>query len=64
MRAIRKVNSGELLTKQTMREKKLIIYKNMYILKVLIYVITTGIEAVVASGNKSLYACVKEVCHL
>jgi hypothetical protein len=61
-RAIRKVTSGELLTKQAMR-KNVIIYRNMYILKLLLNVVTAGIDALV-SENKVLYACVKEVCHL
>jgi hypothetical protein len=30
----------------------------------LLNVATAGFEALVASGNKFLYACVKEVCHL
>jgi hypothetical protein len=38
--------------------------KNMYILKLLLNVVPAGIEALVISGNKFLYACVKEVCHL
>jgi hypothetical protein len=50
----------ELLTKQ--REKK-IIYKK-YILKLLLNTVTAGIEAFVTLGNKFLYACVIEVCHL
>jgi hypothetical protein len=37
--------------------------KNMYILKLLLNVVTAGIEALVL-GNKFLYACVKEVCRL
>jgi hypothetical protein len=63
MRAIWKVTSGELLTKQAMR-KKILYTKNMYILKLLLNVITTGIEAPVMSGYKFLYACVKKVCCL
>jgi hypothetical protein len=35
----------------------------MHILKPLLNVVTGGIEASV-TGNKSVYACVKEVCHL
>jgi hypothetical protein len=34
----------------------------MYILKLLLSIVTAGIEALVISGNKFLYACVKEVC--
>jgi hypothetical protein len=37
--------------------------KNMYILKLLPNVVTDGNEAFL-SGNKLLYACVKEVCRL
>jgi hypothetical protein len=58
MRTIHKVTSGELLTKQTTRKKQ----KNTYMLKLLLDVVTAGIEALV-SGNKFLYACGK-VCHL
>jgi hypothetical protein len=62
-RAIRKVTSGELLTKQA--TKKMLLYtKNMYILKLPLNSITAGIEAFVISGNKFLYGCVKEVCRL
>jgi hypothetical protein len=62
-RAIRRITSGELLTKQTMR-KILLNTKNMYILNLFLKVFITGIEAIVVSGNKFLYACVKEVCLL
>jgi hypothetical protein len=58
---IRKVSSGELLTKQAMR-KELLYIKNTYILKLLLNVVTIGSELLVESGNKFLYACVKEVC--
>jgi hypothetical protein len=34
----------------------------MHILKLLFSVITTGFEALVFTGNKFLYASVKEVC--
>jgi hypothetical protein len=57
MRVIRRVTSGVLLTKRAKR-------KNTFILKLLLNVVTSGIEALVASGNKFLYACVKEVCRL
>jgi hypothetical protein len=36
----------------------------MYILKLLLSVVTMGTEALAISGNKFLYACAKEVCHL
>jgi hypothetical protein len=36
----------------------------MYILELLLSIVTTGIEVLVISGNKFLYACVKEVCRL
>jgi hypothetical protein len=61
MRAIWKVTSSELLTKQAMR-KKLLYIKNTYILKLLLNKVTAEMEALVALGNKFLYACVKEVC--
>jgi hypothetical protein len=38
--------------------------KNMYMLKLLLNIVTAGIEALVVLGNKFLYACVKEVCLL
>jgi hypothetical protein len=67
MRAIRKVTSSDLLTKQAMEKKKNNLYyiqKNMYILALLLSVVTARIEAVVVCGNKFLYGCVKEVCCL
>jgi hypothetical protein len=36
----------------------------MYILKLLLNVVTTEIEALLVLGSKVLYACVKEICHL
>jgi hypothetical protein len=36
----------------------------MYLLKLLLNTVTAGTEALVVSGNKFLYACVKEICHL
>jgi hypothetical protein len=36
----------------------------MYILKLLFNIVTAGIEARIVSGNKFIYACVKEVCCL
>jgi hypothetical protein len=42
---------------------KYYIQKNTYILKLLLNSVTAGIDAHV-SGNKVLYACVKEVCRL
>jgi hypothetical protein len=63
MRAIHKVTSSELLTKQAMR-KMFIICKNMYILKLLLRFVTVGIDALVISGNKFWYTCVKEACRL
>jgi hypothetical protein len=53
-RAIRKVTSGELLTKQIMINK----------IKLLLNVIAAGIEALVLSENKFIYARVKEVYRL
>jgi hypothetical protein len=63
MKAIWKVTSSELLTKQAMR-KKLLCTKNMYILELFLSIVTARIQALVISGNKFLYACVKEGCHL
>jgi hypothetical protein len=54
--------SYELLTKQEMR-KNFLYTKNICILKLILNVVTAGIEALV-SGNKFLYACVKEICRL
>jgi hypothetical protein len=36
--------------------------KDIYILKLCLNIVTTRTEAPVTSGNKFLYACVKEVC--
>jgi hypothetical protein len=46
--------------------KKLLYTKNTYIrlFKLLLNLVTFGIEALVLSRNKFLYACVKEVCRL
>jgi hypothetical protein len=63
-RAIRKVTSGDLLTKQAMRSKCYYVQKNTYIFKLLLYIVTAGIEALVISGNTFLYAFVKEACVL
>jgi hypothetical protein len=63
MRAVQKVISSDMLTKQAMR-KKILYTKNTYVLKQLLNMVTSGIEALVIWGNKFLYACVKEVCHL
>jgi hypothetical protein len=38
--------------------------KNTYILILLLNVVAPGIEALIISGNKLLYACVEEVCEL
>jgi hypothetical protein len=51
-RAIRKLTSGELLTKKG-NEKLLRIYNNTYIIKLLFNVVTVGNEALI-SGNKFL----------
>jgi hypothetical protein len=63
-RAIRKVTSGELLTKQSMRKQILLYIKMHTYLTLLLIVVTAGIEELVVSGNTFLYACVKEVCRL
>jgi hypothetical protein len=50
--------------KKTSIEKKKFIYtKNMYILKLVLSIVTAGIEAIVL-GSKFMYVCVKEVCQL
>jgi hypothetical protein len=51
------------VNKTSNQKNKFIIYKKMYTLKLLLNVVTAGIEAFV-SGNKVLYASVKEVCCL
>jgi hypothetical protein len=49
---------------KTSNEKRILLYtKYACILKLLLNVVTAGIEALV-SGNKFLYGCVKEVCRL
>jgi hypothetical protein len=48
MRAIQKVTSGQLLTKSN---KTILLYTKKYIFKLLLNVVTTGIEGLV-SGNK------------
>jgi hypothetical protein len=55
--------SVELLTKQGMR-KNVLYTKNKCILKLLLNIGTVGIEALVVSEYKFLYARVKEVCRL
>jgi hypothetical protein len=47
-----------------MRKELLYRKKNTCILKLLLNMVTAGIEAFIVMGNKFLYACVKEVCHL
>jgi hypothetical protein len=64
MRSIQKVTSGELVTKQEVRKKCYYIQKYVYIFKLLLNEVTNGIEGLVVFGNKSLYACIKEVCRL
>jgi hypothetical protein len=49
---------------KTNKEKKLLYIRNTYILKLLMNLVTAGIEALSLWGNKFLYACVKEVCRL
>jgi hypothetical protein len=43
--------------------KKTLYTKNTYILKLLLSIVTAGIETLVASGNKFFYAFVREICH-
>jgi hypothetical protein len=65
MRAIWKVNSGDLLKTSNERKKCYYVQKQMYILKLHLNVVTAGIEALVISGNNFSYACVKSaVCEL
>jgi hypothetical protein len=47
-----------------MRERNYYIQKDTYILKLLLKIVTPGIEALVVSRETFLYAYVKEVCHL
>jgi hypothetical protein len=61
-RDIGKVTSSELLAKQA--TKKIIIYKNMYTLELLLNIFIAEIEAILISGKEFLYTCVKEVCRL
>jgi hypothetical protein len=56
IRTIWKVTSSEPLTKQAMREKKVLYTRNTYILKLLLSVVNAGIVA--------LTSCVKEACCL
>jgi hypothetical protein len=50
---------------KTCNEKKNVLYTyNTYILKILLNVLTVGIEALVVSWNKFSYACIKAVCCL
>jgi hypothetical protein len=58
MRAIQKVISGELLTKQAVRKKNVIRFKKY------VHVSQHRIELLVVSQNMFLYACVKDVYHL
>jgi hypothetical protein len=48
--------------KQAKREQHLLYTQNKYILKLLLNVVTACTEALVVSGNKFMYACVKDVC--
>jgi hypothetical protein len=51
-------------TAQNKHWKKLLYTKNMYTLKLLLNIVTTGTEALVVLGNQFLYASVKEVYRL
>jgi hypothetical protein len=57
-------DSAKLLEKQSMGKVNSLYIKNVYILKLLLNIGTTEIKELVALGNKFLYACVREVCHL
>jgi hypothetical protein len=37
---------------------------SQYMVKLLLSIVTAGIEALIISGSKFIYACVKEVCRL
>jgi hypothetical protein len=63
MRAIQKVTSGELLLKQSMREKSIIVY-NIYSIYMLKLLLNARIEGLIVVGNKFLYASVKEICYM
>jgi hypothetical protein len=54
MRDVQKVSSSELLTKQAMRKEIVLYTNNMYIRKLLLNVLTAGIEALL-SGNEFSY---------
>jgi hypothetical protein len=56
-------SSSELLAKQAVR-KKLLTIKTTYILKLLLSLVSAGIEALVMLRNNNLYPCLKEVCCL
>jgi hypothetical protein len=45
---------------KTSNLKKVLYTKNIYTLKLLLNIVTAGIEALVILENKFLYACVKE----
>jgi hypothetical protein len=62
--AVRKATSCELLTKQATKKKLYYIQKNKHMFELLLNVGTAGTEALLASGNKFLHACVKEVYRL
>jgi hypothetical protein len=61
-KAIWKVTSDKLLTKQALRKK--LYTKNTYIIKLFFKVVTTRTEEFVILGNKFLYAYVKAHCFL
>jgi hypothetical protein len=53
------------VNKTSNERKQISLYtRNECILKLLVNLVITRIEARVVSGSKFLYACVKEVCHL
>jgi hypothetical protein len=53
-----KVTSGDMLTKQALT--KFIIYKKFVVLKLLLKLLTAGIEALVVPRNNFLYVWVKK----
>lgn len=56
IRAIQNVTSSELLMKQAMWTKNVIVLKNTYILTLQLNIVT-AIEALDIDGNKFLYDC-------
>jgi hypothetical protein len=56
-------NLQRAVNKKVMRKYILFYTKNTYIIKVILNVVTPGIEVLVLE-DKFMYACIKEVCRL